>query len=399
MVRLDSQSLTLLAARNFSGRTAGMRGLAGLGQNPERGVSQYVGPDVGNYISGLSAHVEGELRLHGADAEANGFFKSLCQLARLDRLSDRNPYSLSGGEQAVLTIATALARAPKRLLVDGTLEQLSPDARLALLDLISSAPGLEKLVLADNRLSEFQARLSVVPEQLGQTQATASRPQLSVGDYSPYEVSPVDISVNELAFAYRPAVPVLEGVCLRLEPGKIYSLVGPNGAGKTTLCRLLAGLYAPNAGTISLNGEPAALHKTPATTCAYHFQNPDLQLFETTTEYEIRSSMGAGATRNQGYVDALLRAFGLDGCAQTHPLDLPFTLRKRVAIAAAIGMQRPWILLDEPTLGQDDETSDAVLEMLRLQASMGCGVIIVTHSQRLMAALKGATIELGRLGP
>ena len=92
-------------------------------------------------------------------------------------------------------------------------------------------------------------------------------------------------------------------------------------------------------------------------------------------------------------------AFGLQTFAGANPLSLPFPVRKRVSLAATIARRPPWIILDEPTLGADAATIVALAEIIQLLAKAGHGMIVVSHSRRLLQMLNGNAlkIENGRI--
>jgi energy-coupling factor transporter ATP-binding protein EcfA2 len=77
-----------------------------------------------------------------------------------------------------------------------------------------------------------------------------------------------------------------------------------------------------------------------------------------------------------------------------HPLDLPFTLRKRVAVAAAISSGTPWLVLDEPTLGQDRDNTAATARLIQALAEAGTGLILISHSSRLTSGVAGMALHL-----
>lgn len=382
----------LLPSANFSGRTAALKDIAGFHGDAiaQQSRAQYIGPDVDNFLSGLAQTVEDELSLHNRCWRRHDLCRAILGLANVDRMPTRNPYTLSGGEQTVLALATALCRNPQELLIDCALEQLAPAARLDALRCLGEALDAPRVSLADSRIDEYIDSMDV-----GDRMATAPdprpKPELDSGSYLPHPATPTAITLYDVWFSYEPDCPVIARLSLTLEPGNIYFLRGPNGVGKTTLCRLLAGLIRPINGGIFVNGVERDLTQAPAAVCALHFQNPDPQLFETTVEGELLASVSSDA--GSSHAPMLLAAFGLEDLKSAHPMDLPFVLRKRLAIAATFAMQRPWLILDEPSLGQDCDTLDQLVEMLRMQANAGCGVIVVTHSERLVSDAHTITVE------
>ena len=350
-----------------------------------RPTAQYVGPDVDNYISGLAQTVDDELCLHDTDWRKRDICRAICGLAGLDQMLDRNPYTLSGGEQTILTLATALACGPETLLLDCTLEQLAPSTRVEAVQCLIQTRHAPDIVLADSRVDEYRDEVGTA-DQMTPVADPRPKPKLNGDSYMPYSVTPTTITLDDISFAYDINQPVLCNLSLTLEPGRIHMLTGPNGAGKTTLCRLLAGLAPPTTGRILVDSIECDMTRAPAAICALHFQNPDPQLFETSVDAELLISMASEPCETQN----IRHAFGLESVASSHPMDLPFVLRKRLAIAATFAMQRPWLIFDEPSLGQDSATLDHLVAMLQRQADAGTGVIVVTHSRRLAAACIGA---------
>jgi energy-coupling factor transport system ATP-binding protein len=76
----------------------------------------------------------------------------------------------------------------------------------------------------------------------------------------------------------------------------------------------------------------------------------------------------------------MMKTFGLSRVREEHPLDLPFVVRKRVALAAVLAAATPWVVLDEPTLGQDESSSIAIAKITQTLLDAGTGVIVISHS-------------------
>lgn len=384
--------LTQLPGSNFSGRSRAMREYTGFGPDEQTSPStrrHLVGLDSANFLSGLALDVASELKVQGGDGwqEVDGV-EALLSCVDFSLLMERNPYTLSGGEQTLLALAGALAGMPTALAIDSALEQLNPITRRQVLSVLQQQRGCEKIVVADNRLDEYPSDIPMpLDDELALVLDHQDRKCIEADKYLPYSAKPVEISLKNTQYHYKGGSNVLNGVNLNLEPGKIYLLKGPNGAGKTTLSKLLAGIYQPTEGEILVNGK-ASRGQTPGSTFAYHFQDPALQLFSTNVRSEVLSSAPTDD------VSVPIQAFGLSGLERGHPLDLPFTLQKRLALAATLAMQRPWVILDEPTLGQDVDSVRATVEIIHQQASRGTGFLVITHSVRLMEMLDSQVIEL-----
>ncbi|HMQ26933.1 MAG TPA: ABC transporter ATP-binding protein [Acidimicrobiales bacterium] len=134
-------------------------------------------------------------------------------------------------------------------------------------------------------------------------------------------------------------VEVVGGLDLRVEPGDFVSLVGPRGCGKSTLLHLLAGLAAPDGGTISVGGQ-----------AAYQPQRDALlpwrrALANATLGAEIR---GVPATEARARAGALFDRFGLSGFETSWPWQLSGGMRQRLALLRTFLTPADVLLLDEP---------------------------------------------------
>jgi energy-coupling factor transport system ATP-binding protein len=176
--------------------------------------------------------------------------------------------------------------------------------------------------------------------------------------------------------------------------------VGKNGVGKSTLAKLLCGVLRPDTGRIMLGNQLYDAWVKPGQYIAYHFQNPDLQLFSTRLDEEIIAGPRAQG-HNEEIIrqrqDALSKAFGLSRIMDEHPLSLPFVIRKRIALAATLAMGCPWVILDEPTVGQDDATVQVIAQIIEQMLAKGLGVIMISHSEWFRSLLPHEVIELKRM--
>jgi energy-coupling factor transport system ATP-binding protein len=180
---------------------------------------------------------------------------------------------------------------------------------------------------------------------------------------------------------------VLANLNLKLEPGKVYRLAGPNGAGKSTLARILCGILRLNSGRIFVNGSAFDPYPHPGTLVRLHFQNPDAQLFGEPVRNELSSlppSLREAAALFAGLIPFL----------DTHPFDLPFVLRKRLALTLIFHTVAPWLIFDEPTVGLDEEAQSIIAACIDRLASAGYGVIFISHNERLTRLLSPVVLSL-----
>ncbi len=192
------------------------------------------------------------------------------------------------------------------------------------------------------------------------------------------------LEVRGVSFRYPTGVLALDHVSLAIGSGEAVALVGENGAGKTTLAKLLNGLLRPTEGNVLLDERDTRQH-TPAQLSrfvGFVFQNPDDQLFARTVREEV-----AFGPRNQRLPDAEVQArieralddVDLRAAADRHPYDLTSPERKLVAVAAALAMQAPALILDEPTIGQDARGVDRLGALVDRLHAEGRTLITITH--------------------
>lgn len=160
--------------------------------------------------------------------------------------------------------------------------------------------------------------------------------------------------------------PVLAGLDLTLEEGRVTAIVGPSGCGKSSLLRILAGLRAPDSGRVT--GVPARK--------AFVFQDPALLPWLT-----LRENVALpGRFGPVGNVDDALARVGLDAHAGKLPAALSGGQRMRGSLARALVARPELVLLDEAFASLDGLTRAAVQrEFLALQAEHGWTVVMVTH--------------------
>lgn len=405
-VKSQPNAVVALGGGNFTGRTATLRALAGLddmaaGRLTTSPNAIYIPPEIYNAVSGLSPDVNGEFALHETPTGA----ESMNVLARelgLDALRRRSPFDLSGGEQAQLVIATAVGLDPDILALDCCLEQIDATVRNHLLGYLPTVGSRTRTVmLADNRLSEYRIPISIVPPT--PTPGNGESPlRLDVRALSgTVAIGPVSfasgcVAIESVSFRYDRTSAVLHHSSAYLQPRTVYALEGPNGAGKSTLAKILAGILRPQDGRLKHGNRSIDPSRQPGRIFAYHFQNPDVQLFETTVLGELlASTRHLSPACREPRARLCAHAFGLEHVTAVHPLDLPFVARKRLALAATFAMGSPWLILDEPTLGQDAFALSSIADLVRTYAGAGGGVIVITHSEEFRSLVADHRLVMG----
>jgi len=341
----------VLSGDNFSGRTARLREWVGLPNDPGAEVNPssnaYVGLDATMALSGMAPTVETEFELMAKDGAALSEGRSALERLGLQRVLPQNPFTLSGGEQVAVAIIAAAIGRPNRLAIDCALEQLASETRNGLIDWLGERDGVA--MIADNRLDEWH---DGPVERLA---PPINAPHISDTPPEELKAEPVSIELVDLTFGYTKDRLVFDRLNLTFEAGHSYHLQGPNGAGKTTLSKLLCGLLKPKGGEIRVNGRKVELWRTPGRYVSYHFQNPSYQLFAKTIAHQLHSAPNP---------ELAARHVGLPLTLADHPLDLPFVLRKRLALGSSLFRNRNFLIADEPTLGQDNQEASAMSQLL-----------------------------------
>ena len=191
------------------------------------------------------------------------------------------------------------------------------------------------------------------------------------------------IELRDLTVAYGDK-PVLRGLDATLPDDGCVAVRGASGAGKTTLLRVLAGLIAPAAGSISGLSQRRV---------SMVFQE-DRLLENLTAEKNLLLTARPGFTRKDA--QGLLEQLGLNGAARQRTSLLSGGMRRRVAVARALAADYDLLLLDEPLTGLDGETRLQVLRHIQ-RACAGRTTIWVTHDPQVPALLGAPALQLSRI--
>lgn len=194
----------------------------------------------------------------------------------------------------------------------------------------------------------------------------------------------MELSLQDVHFAYAPDAMALRGVNLHIAPGERVAIIGANGAGKTTLVKQFNGLLKPQQGQVLVGDWDTRKHTVAqmARRVGLVFQNPDDQLFKQTVADEVAfgpRNLGFDPAHTARAVETALAAVGLVDVAAVHPYDLPTSQRKLVALATILAMETPVVIWDEPTIGQDGYGLQRLGEIVADLHRNGRTVIAISH--------------------
>jgi len=212
----------------------------------------------------------------------------------------------------------------------------------------------------------------------------------------------LDVQNISISFGGLKAV---QNFSLRIPSGGLYGLIGPNGAGKTTVFNLLTGVYAPQSGSIQLDGVEL-VGKRPfeiaAAGLSRTFQNirlfPDLTVLDNVRvamhlrgRQRLWSTMlrTPGFVRQEQAIEArareLLAIFALDDRADAYARNLPYGDQRRLEILRAMATEPKLILLDEPAAGMNPAEKVALSRAIdELRKRFGLTVLLIEHDMQLV---------------
>jgi sulfate/thiosulfate transport system ATP-binding protein len=176
----------------------------------------------------------------------------------------------------------------------------------------------------------------------------------------------------------------LRDVSLEVADGSLTALLGPSGSGKSTLLRVIAGLEAPDTGTVRIAGRDATAVPPQKRGIGFVFQH-----YAAFKHMTVRDNVAFGLTVRRrpkadvsAKVDELLRIVGLDGYQRRYPAQLSGGQRQRMALARALAVEPEVLLLDEPFGALDARVRAELREWLRrLHDEVHVTTVLVTHDQ------------------
>jgi spermidine/putrescine ABC transporter ATP-binding subunit len=198
------------------------------------------------------------------------------------------------------------------------------------------------------------------------------------------------------------AFTALDDVSLEVWPGEFVTLLGQSGSGKSTLLRIIAGLIAPSAGKVFINGADVSAVPTQRRGVGFVFQNyalfPHLTVFENIAyPLRIRSIRGPEIQRR---VEQALATVNLPGLGDRYAAQLSGGQQQRVAVARALVYEPAVLLMDEPLGALDRKLRKHMqIELRQLQQELKISCIYVTHDQEeaLTMSDRIAVMQTGRI--
>ncbi|MTH33370.1 LPS export ABC transporter ATP-binding protein [Paracoccus limosus] len=204
---------------------------------------------------------------------------------------------------------------------------------------------------------------------------------MAQGDHSGH-----GLRVRGLRKSYRNR-PVIREVALRLDRGEVVALLGPNGSGKTTCFYCVAGLVAPDAGQVLIDGQDAtALPMYRRAQMGIGYLPQEMSIFRgLTVEQNITAVLELvcrDAHHRRDRLEQLLGEFSIEHLRNASAMALSGGERRRVEIARCLAANPAYLLLDEPFAGVDPIAVGEIRGLVHDLKSRGIGVLITDHNVR-----------------
>lgn len=344
-----------------------------------------------------------------APAEVRPLARRALSAVGASHLEGRRIDDLSAGERQRVALAGVLACEPSLILLDEPTSQLDEAAAAALARLLRTlADRGAAIVLTEHRIDRVAGiadRTLYVADGI----VSEREPPADLAEGQPFgALDAVDVLRCDGLSLSRGGVPVLSGVRFAVRAGSGTALLGGNGSGKSTLLRAVAGLDAPTRGSVLLAGVDVT-----SVSAERRFgrlmlvpQDPGRHLLTATVREEVGvalDNLGLAAGEIEERVGATLTDLELTGLGDRDPRDLSVGERERVALAVALAVDPPLLLLDEPTRGMDPLRRSLLARLLRTRLERGRAHLLATHDERFARATSSALVRIedfaaGRVG-
>jgi ABC-2 type transport system ATP-binding protein len=189
-------------------------------------------------------------------------------------------------------------------------------------------------------------------------------------------------------------VTAVDGLSFTIPAGSVTGFLGPNGSGKSTTMRMILGLDAPAAGSVTVNGRPYAGYRRPLREVGALLDAKAVAPGRSAYQHLRWLAMSNGIPRSR--VEEVLRQVGLASAARKQVGGFSLGMAQRLGIAAALLGDPPVLMFDEPVNGLDPEGVAWIRSLLKSLAAQGRTVFLSSHLMSEMALTADRLVIIGR---
>jgi ABC-2 type transport system ATP-binding protein len=186
----------------------------------------------------------------------------------------------------------------------------------------------------------------------------------------------------------------VDGLSFTVPTGSVTGFLGPNGSGKSTTMRMILGLDAPDAGSVTVNGRPYTGYRRPLREAGALLDAKAVAPGRSAYQHLRWLALSNGIPRSR--VEEVLRQVGLASAARKQVGGFSLGMAQRLGIAAALLGDPPVLMFDEPVNGLDPEGVAWIRSMLKSLAAQGRTVFLSSHLMSEMALTADRLVIIGR---
>lgn len=319
----------------------------------------------------------------------------------IEKLENRDVFSMSGGEKQLLAFASVYAMNPQIYVLD----EPSANLDIAAMEKLSERMKVIKekghtVVVAEHRLAwirKFADRIIYMKEGRIEQEFTSDefkalsdlkRKQMGLRSIVPEQIQIPEITGNSEDAVLqicnlsckRKKQMIFQNISLSARAGDIIGITGKNGAGKSTFCNCLCGLLKPKGGEILYQGKKLS-EKARTKLFGMVMQEVNHQLFSDSVKNEC---LLANEEASEQEIRELLEKFDLEEYAEYHPMILSGGQRQRLAICQAVMGEKKLLIFDEPTSGLDFRHMCQVEKLMKQLSEEKYIIIVVTHDYEFL---------------
>lgn len=338
----------------------------------------------------------------------------LLKTFQLDGIEKKETRMLSHGECQRLLLSSLIASEPEWLFLDEPTAFLDQPMRQFIYQKLAEIKKQMGILIIDHHLDEIENicdghfELSLVDKANSTDDVEVEirfflHKKISSANIS--NLKPIEIenlfsqhrknqilNVRELSFAYQKEKMLFHDFQFELKSGEVVTVIGPSGAGKSTLLQLILFEIKKQRGEISwiVDGQkipPAKIFDQ----VAFLFQNPENHFLFDTVQDELNPFIKEGKSEQ---VEYLVKKFRLQHLLEQSPYMLSEGQKRRLSLIITMLLDRPFLLLDEPSFGQDQEQVRVIQNFVKELKANGVGILMVSHDPAFYQEISDRVINL-----